>query len=84
MLTSIKSLSRPRGSCLVLGCRSCSDVGVPGRLVGALGLGSHPTLPLIFCGGDAWPLDAAGGLENLQYCDANSTKVCQGIFAKYH
>ena len=59
----------------MLGSGSCSDVGVPGRLVGALGLGGNPPHPSFLCGRNRLALDAAGGLENLQYCDANPTKV---------
>ena len=77
VLTTDKSFARSRGSCLVLGSGSCSDVGVPGRLVGVVELGNHPDHPPSLCGRDGWTLDAAGGLENLQYCDANPTKVCQ-------
>ena len=53
-------------------CWSCSDVALPGRLLGALlGLGN---LTVLFCRNDR-ALDAAGGLENLLYCDANPAKV---------
>ena len=75
--TVIRSFARSRGSYLVLGSWSCSDVGVPGRLVGVVELGNHPDHPPSLCGRDGWTLDAAGGLENLQYCDANPTKVLQ-------
>ena len=74
---SLRSFPRSRGLRLLLGSWSCSDVGVPGRLVGVVVLGNHPDHPSSLCGGDDWALDAAGGLENLQYCDENSTKVCQ-------
>ena len=74
---SLRSFPRSRGLRLLLGSWSCSDVGVPGRLVGIVELGNHPDHPSSLCGGDDWALDAAGGLEDLQYCDANPTKVCQ-------
>ena len=60
---------------MVLGSGSCRDVGVPGRLVGALGLGSSPPHHPLLCGGSRLPLDSAGGLEDPQYCDPNPTKV---------
>ena len=65
-----------------MGSGSCCDVGVPGRLVGDLGMGSHPPHPPLLCGGNRLPLDAARGLENIQYCDPNSTKV--RIFAIFY
>ena len=74
---SLRSFPRSRGLRLLLGSWSCSDVGVPGRLVGVVELGNHPDHPSSLCGGDDWALDAAGGLEDLQYCGANPTKVRQ-------
>ena len=67
----------------MLGSWSCSDVGLPGRLVGSVELGNHPDHPPSLCGGHGWPLDAAGRLENLQYCDPNPTKVGQQIIAQF-
>ena len=77
---SLRSFPRSRGLRLLLGSWSCSDVGVPGRLVGALGLGGNPPHPSFLCGRNRLALDAAGGLENLLYFDANPSKVSLGIF----
>ena len=58
-------------------CGFCSDVGVSRRLVG---LGSSPPHPPFVFRRNGRALDAAGGLENLLYFDANPSKVSLGIF----
>ena len=52
-----------------------SDVGDSGMLLGALGLDSSPPHPSFLFGRNGRALDAAGGLENLLYFDANPSKV---------